>query len=515
MSTTTQDTGQTAVGLYLRISRDFKGEGAGVERQRDECLKDIITPNNWTLVGVYEDNDISATDGSERKDWNRLLRDVRSGKVNRIVAWGADRLARDTVDTGLLEREAKQRGILITIHPGTTYDLREPAELLNFKLLLAIGGFESDQKKKRQRAAAKQSRMSGKPYLRRRVFGYQVNEAKRPLQDENPYDCTVLDDVEAKAVQWAYGEVLAGKSYSSIARDLNERGILTVAGGQWKVSTIKRLLLTPLYAGIPYRSVDRGKSYELFPDVEPQWTPIVDRETWYAAQEAITIKASQFNRGASRTPKKNWLSGVVSCWCGAPMRSNMTELRCSSVNHVTTIRTTLIEPIITKDVLGVIALRGRALQLSDPVMEKIEELRNGIKELEADLEEVMKIKRRDIRTREINAITDEIDEMRDEIARLNASRSISGIINDLVSPIVNGHITMEDYSTSLEIVRTRWEELSLAQKSKIAQRLGHYVIAPKKAGIKSQDRLRIFRRDPLTGEVDPHTVDEDPHALLT
>ena len=76
--------------VYLRQSLDRTGEGQAVARQRKDCLA-LSKRRKWTPI-EYVDNDRSATNGKVRPAYQRMLADIRDGKVGALVAWDLDRL---------------------------------------------------------------------------------------------------------------------------------------------------------------------------------------------------------------------------------------------------------------------------------------------------------------------------------------------------------------------------------------------------------------------------------------
>src|SRR5690242_9448981 len=83
----------TGAAIYVRISLDTEGTGLGVKRQREDCAA-LADRLGWTVVGVYEDNDVSATSGRVRPGYARMMRDVECGQIGAIVVWDVDRLTR-------------------------------------------------------------------------------------------------------------------------------------------------------------------------------------------------------------------------------------------------------------------------------------------------------------------------------------------------------------------------------------------------------------------------------------
>ena len=76
------------VGVYCRLSDEdiFKAnkndDSDSIINQRSMCLK-YANQNNWNVVDIYSDDDFSGA-GVERPDFNRLIRDCESGKINLV-----------------------------------------------------------------------------------------------------------------------------------------------------------------------------------------------------------------------------------------------------------------------------------------------------------------------------------------------------------------------------------------------------------------------------------------------
>src|SRR5215207_9820893 len=83
--------------LYLRISQDRNGQQLGVERQREDCVR-YAAARGWDVAGLYVDNDVSASSGRRRPEYERMLADVVTGTVDAVVSWDLDRLHRRPVE---------------------------------------------------------------------------------------------------------------------------------------------------------------------------------------------------------------------------------------------------------------------------------------------------------------------------------------------------------------------------------------------------------------------------------
>jgi site-specific DNA recombinase len=289
--------GPDTVALYLRISQDRSGERLGVERQEKDC-RDLARRLGFEVSGVYIDNDISATNGKVRPEFERMLSD----KPDAIIAWHQDRLLRLTSD---LERVIALDVPVHTVTAGTL-DLSTPAGRAVARTVAAWSQYEGEQKATRQRAANVQRAERGHWQFSRRPYGY-----------ERANGVITIVEAEADVVREGYRRYIAGESLYAIAADWNARGIPThdtnAAEGErtaWSMTRVRALLRNEHYAGIV---TYRGKRI----DAEPTWEPLIDQRTW---DDYIATREGRTRPGSWSTATKHLLSGMLVCGvCGGRM----------------------------------------------------------------------------------------------------------------------------------------------------------------------------------------------------
>jgi DNA invertase Pin-like site-specific DNA recombinase len=292
--------------VYLRQSLDRTGEGQAVDRQREDCLR-LCQERGWTDVLTYEDNDQSATRGV-RPAYQRMLQDIRDGKVRAIVAWHPDRLYRKLTDLLPLIELLNEHGVTIATAQSGDLDLSTDSGRLIAKILGAVAEGEGERRTARQKRALLQRAQAGKAWGSR-AFGYPADRPQKSM----PFADEAQVAAEADAVRAAYSTVLAGGSLFSVASRWNEAGLRTAkAGKHWTGSTVRRVLLSPRYAGIrEYRG-------EHFPAV---WPAIVTEDIWRATTAVLTDPSRRI--GGSRA-RKHLLTGLAVCGeCERPMGVGM------------------------------------------------------------------------------------------------------------------------------------------------------------------------------------------------
>lgn len=99
----------------------------------------------------------------DRKGWNRLMDDVRSGKVSRIVCWRLDRLGRTAKGLTALFSELLERKVnLVSIRDGI--DLNTPAGRLMAHVLASVAQYETEVRAERVLAGQAVARARGKSW---------------------------------------------------------------------------------------------------------------------------------------------------------------------------------------------------------------------------------------------------------------------------------------------------------------------------------------------------------------
>lgn len=287
--------------IYTRQSLDKAGEGAAVARQESEC-RDLCERHGWAVAKVYIDNDRSATKGF-RPAWAELLADLRGGRYDVLVCWHTDRLYRRLRDLVDLVEIAEQRPLRISTVRASEIDLSTPAGRMLAGMLGSAARYEAEQKGARQVAANRQRASRGTVLWTRRPFGY----------DRDGHEIRVVPD-EAREISRAAQRVLEGATLTSIADDLNARGVPTSIGGRWTVTGVRRVLLNPRLSGrAVYRGEDMGTARGRLTILRPE----------VAERVAATLRDPARKVAPASLNVKHLLSGLVRCGrdgCGdAPM----------------------------------------------------------------------------------------------------------------------------------------------------------------------------------------------------
>ena len=88
------------VGVYIRLSVEDNGDKTKDSIQNQILyLKEFVERNReeFQLVQIYVDNGTTGTN-FDRENWNRLLEDMKSGKINCIIVKDFSRIGRNYIE---------------------------------------------------------------------------------------------------------------------------------------------------------------------------------------------------------------------------------------------------------------------------------------------------------------------------------------------------------------------------------------------------------------------------------
>lgn len=145
------------VALYLRVSTDDKGQT--VENQRGP-LHEYCRAQGWTEIAEYAD-EASATDLRGRKAWHRLLDDAARRKLDLILVWRMDRMARSVLDAAQTLERLRGWGIGLRSYGEPYLDTTSPFGEALFHITMAYAQLERGILSERTKAGMARARRQG------------------------------------------------------------------------------------------------------------------------------------------------------------------------------------------------------------------------------------------------------------------------------------------------------------------------------------------------------------------
>lgn len=273
---------QTA--LYMRVSTSQQAtDGQSLEAQEKILREYAANHPNIIIVDTYVDDGISGTKFDQRDELQRLLSDVKSGRINLILFTKLDRFFRsvrhlmNTLDT--LEKYKCEWKAVQENHDNTS-----PVGKLSITIMAAFAQMESDMDSERIKDVMRLKK-SKKEWLNGHVpYGYR-------LVDKH----AVPDPERAPAARGLFEQYIAHNSISKLVRDNIALGAPTSTRG------MKILLRNRAYIGEAY-------------GIDNYLEPIVSRDVFELANLMLS-------RNVKSNTKRDYIfSGLVKCpICGRRM----------------------------------------------------------------------------------------------------------------------------------------------------------------------------------------------------
>jgi len=337
------------LGEYIRLSKEDlkkgKDDSNSVKNQRD-LLNDFYQKHieEFESVSEYVDDGHTGTDAN-REDFQRLLADVMSGKINCVVVKDLSRFARNYSDAGsLIDNLFVQMGVRFISLAENVDSFTNPDSVSN--IIVPITNVMNDnycyQTSKKIRQVFDYKRRNGQYIGAFAPYGY----IKHPKDKHK----LIVDPDAAETVKLIFSLFLQGTSKRAIALHLNEHGVPSPSAYKllkglpvstrgydepmWGGRMIHAILTNPTYTGDLAQGRSRVKSYKVhqietvpreeWVEVAGTHEAIIDYETFDKVQALL----KRDTRTSPEGRKVHLFSGFLKCAdCGRAIT------RCVSKNN--------------------------------------------------------------------------------------------------------------------------------------------------------------------------------------
>lgn len=207
-------------GLYGRLSvlDNGKTDGDPIESQVKIMEQFVSNHPELHIAGQYLDNGYTGTNFA-RPEWERLIRDVKAGKINCIIVKDLSRLGRNYIETGdFLERTCPELGVrFISVNDHYDTQSLHSQDELTVSVKNIINDYYAKDISMKSGAALKAKRLNGEY-----IGSYAPHGYRKDPENKNRL---LIDPETAPVIRQIYQWRAEGLGYSTITRMLNERGI--------------------------------------------------------------------------------------------------------------------------------------------------------------------------------------------------------------------------------------------------------------------------------------------------
>lgn len=448
-----------SAAIYTRLSLDrFAGtdnEGVGVARQLEECLS-LASSMGLQEPYVFSDNDISATTGKVRPDFEKLLKMVQKGQVDTIIVWAYDRLYRQGKDLQRILDLAKATGLNLHSVVAGNIDLGTPFGRAQASVAAAFSTYEGESRTARQTLAYRSRATQGHWGFTHRPYGYEKAADGSVVQV--PAEAAILREIYSRYYD-------GGESRHALMRDLNARGVKTSKGREWSITQLREVMSNPGYAGyIRYQGEVVGRGFH-----EPIITPEEwDKYTGAASKRKVT---NHFSRTAT-----SLASGLITCAvCGgkvyrrAQANGRPANYACS-VNTCTAITTKMADKHIREEAITALLLGPSSIVPVDDTGVSLTGLTEALEDIQGRRSDLLELvseglaKMADVKVKleRLNHGETALNQQRDDLAKSNvAAEILLGIKADLFA---GGTASISKGAEVKKILADRFDALPLRRQ---------------------------------------------------
>ena len=265
------DNERKIAGVYIRVSTEDQAREGFLLGEQEEKLLQLCSFKELEVYKVYKDAGISAKDMEHRPQFQGMLKDMKEGKLNYIVAYKLDRITRSVRDLEELISVLEQYNCFLLCDRDDVNTSTANGRFF-VRMLTVLSQLEieivSERTKFGLNGAIKSGHIPGQ-----RPFGYKSAEDKR----------MVIDNATRPYVEKIFDMYLEGKSFQQIANYFKENNIFPKKN--WKDTTIQKIIDNKIYMG-DYEQYKRiGKQENLEPIVYMNVVePIISRAKWEECQ---------------------------------------------------------------------------------------------------------------------------------------------------------------------------------------------------------------------------------------
>ena len=336
------------IAIYIRLSKEDArsfDESESVSNQRaiiEEHIASFNDGDEYIIVDEYVDDGISGTTDDEREDFQRMLSDIKKGRINCVIVKDLARSFRNYSDQGYYLDDwfprFNVRFISLYHQPLDSY--KEPQNMRS--IAVPIQGVLNEnhcaETSDKVREVFDMKRRNGEHIGSFAAYGY--------IKDPNDKNALVVDEEAAEVVRDIFAKFLDGMSKNAIVHYLNEHGVLPPAAYKrerlglkyqnpsidpakrplWGAVTITTILKNRMYCGDMVQGRYRVKSYKIHVQ------EVVPEDEWYIVENTheaiidrdIFVKVQRLLLRDTRTaPQKKQIylfSGFLRCAdCGKAM----------------------------------------------------------------------------------------------------------------------------------------------------------------------------------------------------
>lgn len=480
------------IAIYARKSV-YREDSISVESQIEMCMYEARGED----AVIYQDNGFSGKN-TDRPDFQRMMRDIRTNKIKKVIVYKLDRISRSILDFSEMMEEFQKYKVDF-ISATEKFDTSSPMGRAMLNICIVFAQLERETIQQRV-ADAYDSRSRRGFYMGGKIpYGFtkkatMIDGIKTSMYEINPVES---DDI--KTIFKLYSKPSA--TLGDVLREITKDGNINNRGKYWNTARISEMMRNPVYvmANADVYMFFKQQGANLCNNIEDfdglhgcyLFTgENTNRKTWDLAGQNVVIaphsgfippdiwltcrkKLLSNHQIKDCKAKNSWLAGKVKCGCcGYAMTIKKAKTkagryficsgRVSKVcdTHIPTVYADDFEASIAKkmsDKLDSLTIKPKA---QNPIHnDEIARLKTRISEIENEIEKLV--------DRIADAESTTVSYINQKIKKLDSEKN--SLLNQ-ISKLEEAESKLPDFK-ALTNVMSVWERLTFDEKRDVVQLL--------------------------------------------
>ncbi|WPV67502.1 recombinase family protein [Chitinophaga sp. LS1] len=462
------------IGIWIRVSTEDQAKGDAPEHH-EERARMYCKLKGWNVVTVYNLEAVSGKSVMEQPETQRMLNDVKEGRIKALVFSKLARLARNTKELlSFADYFQEHKADLVSLQESI--DTSTPAGRLFYTIIAAMAQWEREEIASRVAASVPIRAQLGKPLGGAAPYGYSWGDD--PLKKQ-----LVIDENEAPVRKLMYDIFLRTKRKKATAKELNDLGYRTRKGDKFSDTTIDRLLRDPMAKGIRRANYTKSRGNKKHWDLKPsdEWVltecpNLISEELW---NECNAILDKQYKRRDKLGRQSKFLlAGILQCKCGNKMYvyHGVDTFHCKNCGNKITVKDIdlVYEEQLRTFLFTNLEVESYKRQTESLINEKTNLLavtESKIKELRERTHEMLELRlRKEISQSDFACFYKPQNERTEELQKQSAE--LQGEIDALTIHLASSNAVLSD----VQDLYSRWPDLELHEKRTIVEAITDEIV---------------------------------------
>lgn len=281
-------------GVYVRVSTDDQRDnGYSIDSQL-RMIKEYCEKNDYDIVDIYNDAGHSGKD-LMRPEMQRLLKDIKSKKIDKLVAIKVDRLTRNNYDGFWLLNYCEEHDVKIELKLEP-YDVSTANGEMIFGMNLVFGQRERKEIGARTKRAMEEMALE-KIHPSKAPYSYIRNKDTDHLE---------VEPIEVQVVKEIFELCKKGQSTRNIATIMKDNNAY-LKRGKWASDRVYKILTNSIYIGVFEYGKYKRKPQDVL-RVENYCELIIDINTWNTTRANL-----EKNKHPNYREHIHLFAGLVKC----------------------------------------------------------------------------------------------------------------------------------------------------------------------------------------------------------